>query len=67
MAERWLEDVRVAIPRNQHLIYVASASDGAPTFRGDYGWLALSYSSLDELEERAHSYWSRLRRPGNSA
>ena len=68
MARRWLADgIQAGKPEGYESIYIVSPPEGATTFRGDYGWLALSFASLDELEVRARSYWSGLERTGNSA
>jgi hypothetical protein len=67
MAARWLEEHEIGTTAHEHVVYLVEPSAGALTFRGDYGWLALTYSSLDELRERAHRYWSALQRPVYSA
>lgn len=67
-AQRWHADgVAAGKPEDYEVIYVVEPAEDARVFRGDYGWLALTARSLDELETRARNYWSGVERTGTSA
>jgi len=66
-ARIWLQEgVTIGKRPGDQAIYVVAPLEGADTFRGDYGWLALTERSLDELEDRAWSYWAGDQRPGHN-
>jgi hypothetical protein len=67
-AGRYLEGgIELGKHAGDELIYVVAPAPNAQIFRGDYGWLAHTATSLEELDDRAFRYWSGAQRPKQSA